>query len=1171
MAPRRTGRFGGCGIIAPGHAGEVETALVSSRVRAAGTTVGPFRLERALGGGHDTEVWRANGDGIIVALKLLRPGADALARARLAREAAVLTSVDHSAIGWLLDAGEEDGEPYLAFTLYEAGTLAARIDRGRLSPEETAAVFAPIADALAYVHGRGIVHRDVKPANVLCAADGPVLVDFSIASITGSTYDGWIDGAPAVAGTEGYRAPEAGLGTPDAAEDVYALGKSMLEAASGALDVGVVVEGALGAVIDGCCSLDPGARPSAAMVAAALRSIAGSVAPVFEPAPAHDVVVEATTPVTERFATRAEELAQLVGAVEDGVAGDELRAVLVVAPAGAGKTWLIDHAVSRVASSRGGSRRVLAARCSEAVGDASVLRPWLRPLLDRGSDPIASLAAVVGRAPATQVARALGIVRGGAVDGDTGVVADALASLLASMGVVVGVVEDLHHASLELLDLLARLSQRSGVPGALWCTTRPGFVDADDLDFETLALSPLDDDAISAVVVDAIGGDATVVVEQVLAVAGGNPLHAREAALAVARGDGESLSSFGSLPELIADRFSHLDVGAREALEIAAACGDAFWPEAVGGGLLAATPALYQSGVAQVRMTSTIIGSTEAGWSHPLLQEVAYSSMDVARRRELHASLGLVLEGVGAGAEVVARQAGTAFRLGDVGSAALAGRAAAGAARDALDRFALSGAASWIELLRDSGHEPAVGTADVLDAELRIARGDFDAAARLVRPLTGRADDVGARALVLATEATAGAGDLRAAERFGESAHERLGDDPQLAASFGAVLARRGRLEDALRLLDAAAENAREAGDDAFAARLAAQAADVAADLAERRNTPLTDATHRTRSALASLQAAGDEHRLAQSIDALFGILIVDSPHDALGMAMRSAQIAERIGDAALHARLAFRVCDAALDLGEPAILREWLPIMRASAISGAEREEANLLEALAKCAEVPSDPQAASTLRAIRTQMLSAIGTTTPEADIAPVSALLWQGRAREARELLNSAEIRGVPPYVLAMFELHLRAVEGPPWTLDDLPPATGTSAHNERALLHLLRHEQAAADDLLDERSADRIADAGHAFQRFTPHFPGALVAALGTSATQEQLRWLTGMISDPAFPGLWVIHRAIAAMLLSERLPAEGSGLRDDALHLLDQVPADAPVRAWIASRLESAAR
>src|SRR5690349_12678401 len=64
-----------------GHAGEVETALVSSRVRAAGTTVGPFRLERALGGGRDTEVWRANGDGIIVALKLLRPGADALARA----------------------------------------------------------------------------------------------------------------------------------------------------------------------------------------------------------------------------------------------------------------------------------------------------------------------------------------------------------------------------------------------------------------------------------------------------------------------------------------------------------------------------------------------------------------------------------------------------------------------------------------------------------------------------------------------------------------------------------------------------------------------------------------------------------------------------------------------------------------------------------------------------------------------------------------------------------------------------------------------------------------------------------------------------------------------------------------------------------------------------------
>ena len=168
-------------------------------------------------------------------------------------------------------------------------------------------------------------------------------------------------------------------------------------------------------------------------------------------------------------------------------------------------------------------------------------------------------------------------------------------------------------------------------------------------------------------------------------------------------------------------------------------------------------------------MTSTITGSTEAtcptrcckrlpttGWGRPagVNSTPNWPVCSTARAPSPKSSR---------------HQAGEAFRLGDVASAALAGRSAAAAARDALDRFALSGAASWIELLRDTGHEPVAGTADVLDAELRIARGEFDAAARLVRPLTIRSDDIGTRSLVLATEATAGTGDLRAAEEFGDA------------------------------------------------------------------------------------------------------------------------------------------------------------------------------------------------------------------------------------------------------------------------------------------------------------------------------------------------------------------------------------------------------------------
>src|SRR5204863_7289201 len=123
--------------------------------------------------------------------------------------------------------------------------------------------------------------------------------------------------------------------------------------------------------------------------------------------------------------------------------------------------------------------------------------------------------------------------------------ADAMAAVIANASgdaPIVCIVEDLHHASLEFLDLLSRLATRAGVPGALWCTTRPNWVDADDLGFEVLALGPLEPAAITALVAE-LGergvDDHEVLedVEEILAVAGGNPLHAREAALALARGE----------------------------------------------------------------------------------------------------------------------------------------------------------------------------------------------------------------------------------------------------------------------------------------------------------------------------------------------------------------------------------------------------------------------------------------------------------------------------------------------------------------------------------------------------------------------------------------------------------------------------------------------------------
>jgi hypothetical protein len=137
----------------------------------------------------------------------------------------------------LLDAGTNDGRPYLVMELVEGATLAGCCNGTALDPGRVAAIGAELADALGYVHSRGIVHRDVKPGNVLLADDGRVrLGDFGIARImehtTGHTASG------VTIGTATYLAPEqvdeqfAG-GAISPATDVYSLGLVLLEALTG--------------------------------------------------------------------------------------------------------------------------------------------------------------------------------------------------------------------------------------------------------------------------------------------------------------------------------------------------------------------------------------------------------------------------------------------------------------------------------------------------------------------------------------------------------------------------------------------------------------------------------------------------------------------------------------------------------------------------------------------------------------------------------------------------------------------------------------------------------------------------------------------------------------------------------------------------------------------------
>jgi hypothetical protein len=567
-------------------------------------------------------------------------------------------------------------------------------------------------------------------------------------------------------------------------------------------------------------------------------------------------------------------------------------------------------------------------------------------------------------------------------------------------------------------------------------------------------------------------------------------------------------------------------------------------------------------------MTSTIPGSTEASWSHPLLQEVAYDRLALERRRELHADLGDQLDASGAMAEVVARQAGTAFRLGDVRSAGLAGRAGAAAARDALDRFALSGASSWIDLVRDSGHEPVNGLADVLDAELRVARGEFDSAARLVRPLTTRDDDIGAQALVLATEATAGAGDLRAAEQFGEQARARLGDDPQLAASFGGVLARRGRLEDALTLLDAATERARASGDEAFAARLAAQAADVAGDLAQASGKPYGDAIARARSALDELRRVGDRRRYAQSVDALFGMVFLDFPHEALALATDAAEVARSLGDDLAFGRAVYRICDAALDLNDVSTFERWRSTLESLQLPAMERAKADLLLTTYGILRSGDLNGSIGALMRLDDRMRSLGASPTIETPTAAVCAALWQGQVAEARRLLASPRTAGVPQALRPVLELIALTLAGPDWTSAENVLSTGTLAHPIRALIHYLRGEQAAGDRLLVARYEDRMASVGNAFQRFVPIYPGSAVTALGPPETEPDANWLQRWVFAAPLPGLWTAYRAVAAIVFAEQQPDRRSEFASGALALIQSVNADDGVASWITQRAEA---
>jgi serine/threonine protein kinase len=194
-----------------------------------------YRPERPLGSGGFGAVWLARDLGLdrLVAIKLLHAGnRDQEVRARFQREARLASSIDHPNVLPAYDFGVlEDSRPYIVFRYVEGEDLGARARAlgGRLPVEEVVTTGVDVAGALEAAHAQGVVHRDVKPANLLREASGRVLLcDFGIArpdiGETVRTHPGMILGTP------GFLAPEVWSGAePTPASDQYALAATLWE------------------------------------------------------------------------------------------------------------------------------------------------------------------------------------------------------------------------------------------------------------------------------------------------------------------------------------------------------------------------------------------------------------------------------------------------------------------------------------------------------------------------------------------------------------------------------------------------------------------------------------------------------------------------------------------------------------------------------------------------------------------------------------------------------------------------------------------------------------------------------------------------------------------------------------------------------------------------------
>ena len=292
-----------------------------------GTRLGPYEILTELGAGGMGQVYRARDTrlGRHVAIKVLPPGtaADSASRERFEREARTVSALSHPNVCPLFDVGEQDGTSYLVMECLDGESLASLLGREALSLDRVLGIASQIAGGLAHAHAAGVIHRDLKPGNVMVLPDGTVkILDFGLARKLVGDSDltvANLSEAGVIAGTVAYMSPEQTLGSPiDHRSDIFSLGVVIYEMLTGrrpfdgpsafAMMQRVVnemptpaddgrpwVPAAVARFVERMMAKSPDARPtSAAEVAAFFRSQAMTSAPTIQigASPARTMVPE---------------------------------------------------------------------------------------------------------------------------------------------------------------------------------------------------------------------------------------------------------------------------------------------------------------------------------------------------------------------------------------------------------------------------------------------------------------------------------------------------------------------------------------------------------------------------------------------------------------------------------------------------------------------------------------------------------------------------------------------------------------------------------------------------------------------------------------------------------------------------------------------------------------